>query len=97
MPANLVLTHKAAKLMKLCELGGYKRIHDLLNASMKDILCPAICTGGLRPHDRDGVRSRRRVLRGVRRQHDGLRACARRSHLGRRQMKIADLAARQSR
>ena len=43
MPANLVLTHKAAKLMKLCELEGYKRIHDLLNASMRDSICPAIC------------------------------------------------------
>jgi hypothetical protein len=41
--ATIVLTHKAKKLMKLCELEGYKRIYDLLNASMRDNLCPAIC------------------------------------------------------
>jgi len=28
----IVLTHKAAKLMKLCDLEGYKRLHDLLRA-----------------------------------------------------------------
>jgi hypothetical protein len=41
--ATIVLTDKAKKLMKLCELEGYKRIYDLLNASMRDSLCPAIC------------------------------------------------------
>ena len=41
--STIVLTQKAKKLMKLCELEGYKRIHDLLNASMRDSLCPAIC------------------------------------------------------
>ncbi len=40
--STIVLTNKAKKLMKLCDLEGYKRIHDLLNASMKDSLCPAI-------------------------------------------------------
>jgi hypothetical protein len=29
--------------MKLCDLEGYKRIHDLLKSSAKDSLCPAIC------------------------------------------------------
>jgi hypothetical protein len=38
----IVLTHNK-KLMKLCELEGYKRIHDLLDASMRDSPCPAIC------------------------------------------------------
>jgi hypothetical protein len=41
--ATVVLTHKAKKLMKLCDLEGYKRVRDLLNASMRDSLCPAIC------------------------------------------------------
>jgi hypothetical protein len=41
--STIVLTHKAAKLMKLCDLEGYKRLHDLLKASVSDSLCPAIC------------------------------------------------------
>jgi hypothetical protein len=41
--STIVLTNKAAKLMKLCDLEGYKRLHDFLNASMRDSLCPAIC------------------------------------------------------
>ncbi len=39
---TIVLTNKAAKLMKLCDLEGYKLLHDFLNASMRDSLCPAI-------------------------------------------------------
>ena len=41
--SSIVLTHKARKLMKLCELEGYSRIHDLLKASAVDSVCPAIC------------------------------------------------------
>jgi hypothetical protein len=41
--SNIALSHKAAKLMKLCDLEGYKRLHDLLKASTTDSLCPAIC------------------------------------------------------
>jgi hypothetical protein len=41
--SNIALSHKAAKLMKLCDLEGYKRLHDLLRASTTDSLCPAIC------------------------------------------------------
>jgi hypothetical protein len=41
--SRITLSYKAAKLMKLCDLEGYKRIHDLLKASDKDSLCPAIC------------------------------------------------------
>jgi hypothetical protein len=41
--STIVLTHKAAKLMKLCDLEGYKRLHDLLKASVSDSSCPAIC------------------------------------------------------
>jgi len=40
---SIALSHKAAKLMKLCALEGYKRLHDLLKASASDSLCPAIC------------------------------------------------------
>src|SRR5437763_1244731 len=41
--STIALSHKAAKLMKLCDLEGYKRLHDLLRASTTDSLCPAIC------------------------------------------------------
>jgi hypothetical protein len=41
--STIALSHKAAKLMKLCDLEGYKRLHDLLKASVTDSLCPAIC------------------------------------------------------
>jgi hypothetical protein len=34
--STIVLTQKAAKLMKLCDLEGYKRLHDLLKASASD-------------------------------------------------------------
>jgi hypothetical protein len=40
---SIVLTHKAKKLMKLCDLEGYERVHDLLRASITDSGCPAIC------------------------------------------------------
>jgi hypothetical protein len=39
----IVLCNKAAKLMKLCELEGYKRLYDLLKACTSDSVCPAIC------------------------------------------------------
>jgi hypothetical protein len=41
--SRIALSHKAAKLMKLCDLEGYKRLHDLLKASTADSVCPAIC------------------------------------------------------
>jgi hypothetical protein len=43
MSTTIVLTHKAVKLMKLCDLENYKRLHDFLKASASDSLCPAIC------------------------------------------------------
>jgi hypothetical protein len=43
MSRTIVLTQKAKKLMKLCDLEGYKRVHDLINAPMWDNICPAIC------------------------------------------------------
>ena len=44
--STIALSHKAAKLMKLCDLEGYKRLHDLLKASASDSVCPAICMKG---------------------------------------------------
>ena len=41
--SRIALSHKAAKLMKLCDLEGYRRLYDLLRASTTDSLCPAIC------------------------------------------------------
>jgi hypothetical protein len=41
--SNIALSHKAAKLMKLCDLEGYRRLYDLLKASTNNSLCPAIC------------------------------------------------------
>jgi hypothetical protein len=40
---TLVLTTKAQKLMKLCEVEGYKNAHDLVQAIWTDSVCPAIC------------------------------------------------------
>src|SRR5436309_61645 len=34
--STIALSHKAAKLMKLCCLEGYKRLNDLLRASVTD-------------------------------------------------------------
>ena len=40
---QLVLTEKAKKLMRLCEVEGYKGPCDLLDAVAGDSVCPAIC------------------------------------------------------
>ena len=40
--SNIALTQKAAKPMKLCNLEGYRCVHDLLRASTTDCLCPAM-------------------------------------------------------
>ena len=40
--STIALTRKAAKLMKLCDLEGVK-LEDLLQASVVDSICPAIC------------------------------------------------------
>ena len=41
--SRIVLSSKAAKLMKLCDLEGYKRLDNFLKASVVDSVCPAIC------------------------------------------------------
>ena len=39
----IVLSHKALKLMKLCDLEGFNNLDDLLQAAATDSVCPAIC------------------------------------------------------
>ena len=41
--STIALSHKAAKLMKLCDLEGFKRLEDLVKLSLSDSICPAIC------------------------------------------------------
>ena len=41
--STIALSHKAAKLMKLCDLEGYKRLDNFLKASARDSVCHAIC------------------------------------------------------
>jgi hypothetical protein len=57
----LILTEKAKKLMKLCEVEGYKSPYDLLQAFGADSVCPAICmtegcdyTAEMEPDQREG-------------------------------------------
>ena len=40
---SIVLSNKAAKLMKLCEAEGLTSLDDLLQAAATDSVCPAIC------------------------------------------------------
>jgi hypothetical protein len=44
----LVLTTKGQKLMKLCEVEGYKNAHDLLEAVWCDSLCGNPCRRALK-------------------------------------------------
>ena len=37
------LSNKAAKLMKLCDVEGFRNLDDLLQATAGDSICPAIC------------------------------------------------------
>jgi formate dehydrogenase maturation protein FdhE len=39
----IVLSHKAVKLMTLCDLEGFDSLEDLLQAAAADSVCPAIC------------------------------------------------------
>ena len=36
--STIVLSHKAAKLMKLCDLEGFKRLHGLTHEEMQALL-----------------------------------------------------------
>jgi hypothetical protein len=40
---QVVLTEKAKKLMRLCEIEGYKNPYDFLQAVAGNSICPAIC------------------------------------------------------
>ena len=41
--STIVLSHKAVKLMKLCDFEGFNSLDDLLQAVGTDSVCPAIC------------------------------------------------------
>ena len=41
--STVALSNKAAKLMTLCDLEGFKSLNDLLKAAAADSVCPAIC------------------------------------------------------
>ena len=41
--SSIALSHKAQKLMKLCEIEGFENVEDVLFSSATDSVCPAIC------------------------------------------------------
>jgi len=41
--STIALSNKAAKLMVLCDLEGFKSLDDLLQAAAMGSVCPAIC------------------------------------------------------
>ena len=41
--STIVLSNTAAKLMRLCEIEGFRTIEEILFASSTDSVCPAIC------------------------------------------------------
>ena len=41
--SNIVLSTKAAKLMRVCEAEGFATVDDLLVLLVVDNVCPAIC------------------------------------------------------
>lgn len=58
---QLVLTEKAKKLMRLCQIEGYENADDLVQAVALDAVCPAICmtegcehTAEMEPDQREG-------------------------------------------
>jgi hypothetical protein len=59
--SSIALSHKAQKLMKLCDVEGFKNVDDVLFSSITDSVCPAICmtegcdhTAELEPDSREG-------------------------------------------
>jgi hypothetical protein len=40
----IALTHRAEKLMRLCDAAGRRDLYDLLTASLADSVCAGICT-----------------------------------------------------
>lgn len=58
---QLVLTEKAKKLIRLCEIEGYESVIDLIQAVALGSVCPAICmtegceyTAEMEPDQREG-------------------------------------------
>ncbi|WP_375414578.1 hypothetical protein [uncultured Bradyrhizobium sp.] len=58
---TLVLSHKATKLLKLCETEGFGDVDELLKKHATDSICPAICitegcdfTTGMEPDQAEG-------------------------------------------
>lgn len=58
---QIVLTEKAKKLLRLCEIEGYQNVPDLVEAVAMDSVCPAICmtegceyTAEMEPDQREG-------------------------------------------
>ena len=58
---QLVLTEKAKKLLRLCEIEGYENVDDLIQAVALDTVSPAICmtegceyTCEMEPDQREG-------------------------------------------
>ena len=41
--SSIALSHKAQKLMKLCDIEGFENVEDVLFLSITDSVCPAIC------------------------------------------------------
>jgi hypothetical protein len=41
--SSIALSHKAQKLMKLCEIEGFASVEGVLFLSITDSVCPAIC------------------------------------------------------
>jgi hypothetical protein len=41
--STIALSNKTAKLMRLCEIEGFRTIEEILFASSTDSVCPAIC------------------------------------------------------
>ena len=41
--STIALSNKAAKLMKLCEMEGFRTLDQMLRQTALDSVCPAIC------------------------------------------------------
>jgi hypothetical protein len=41
--SSIALSHKAQKLMRLCEIEGFTSLDGLLEVAATDSVCPAIC------------------------------------------------------
>jgi hypothetical protein len=56
---TVALTKKSVRLLELCEAEGFDTVEELLEASLYDSVCPAICmecgqTADMEPGQREG-------------------------------------------